>query len=114
MQVWQHLWSRPALQAEVWLGIGVPLAITVLPGLRKSLGLQLVAAVIAVVALFVARYHFVVGGQLVALFKGSWAHGLLSYSPSLTEWAVLATAVFLANVVNAAGEKFLGLGDRRA
>ncbi|WP_119352683.1 NrfD/PsrC family molybdoenzyme membrane anchor subunit [Azohydromonas sediminis] len=105
MQVWQHLWSRPAFQAELWLGIGVPLAITVLPGLRKSLGLQLVAAVIAVVALFAARYHFVVGGQLVALFKGSWAHGLLSYSPSLTEWAVLATAVFLANVVNAAGEK---------
>ncbi|MCI1193499.1 polysulfide reductase NrfD [Calidifontimicrobium sp. SYSU G02091] len=114
MQVWQHLWSRPAFQAELWLGIGVPLVITVLPGLRKSLGMQLVAAVIAVVALFAARYHFVVGGQLVALFKGSWAHGLLSYSPSLTEWAVLATAVFLANVVNAAGEKFLGLGDRRA
>jgi molybdopterin-containing oxidoreductase family membrane subunit len=114
MQVWQHLWSQPAFQAELWLGIGVPLVITVLPRLRNSLGLQLVAAVIAIVALFAARYHFVVGGQLVALFKGSWAHGLLSYSPSLTEWAVLATAVFLANVVNAAGEKAFRLGGSGA
>jgi molybdopterin-containing oxidoreductase family membrane subunit len=112
LQVWQHLWSRPLFQAELWIGLGVPLLITLLPGLRKSLQLQLLAAVVALVALFVARYDFVLGGQLVALFKGSWAHGLLSYSPSAAEWAVLATAVFLANVVNAAGEKFIGLdGD---
>lgn len=110
MQVWHYLWSRPTFQAELWIGIGLPLVILLLPGLRKSLGLQLLAAVVAVVALFAARYDFVVGGQLVALFKGSWAHGLLSYTPSLTEWAVLATAVFLANVVNAVGEKWLRLG----
>jgi molybdopterin-containing oxidoreductase family membrane subunit len=113
MQVWQHLWSRAMFQAELWIGIGVPLLITLLPGLRKSLGLQLVAAVIAIVALFAARYDFVIGGQLVALFKGSWAQGLLSYTPSLTEWAVLATTVFMANVVNAAGEKFLDLNGKR-
>jgi molybdopterin-containing oxidoreductase family membrane subunit len=98
----------------LWIGIGVPLLLTVLPGLRKSLGLQLVAAVIAIVALFVARYDFVVGGQMVALFKGSWVHGLLHYSPSLTEWAVLATAIFLANVVNAFGEKKFDLGGPAA
>jgi molybdopterin-containing oxidoreductase family membrane subunit len=114
MQVWHYLWSRPLFQAELWIGIGVPLLITVLPGLRKSLGLQLVAAVIAIVALFVARYDFVIGGQMVALFKGSWAHGLLQYTPSLTEWAVLATAVFLANLVNAVGEKKLSLGGPAA
>lgn len=114
MQVWHHLWSRPVFQAELWIGIGVPLLITVLPGLRKSLGLQLVAAVIAIVALFVARYDFVIGGQMVALFKGSWAHGLLQYTPSLVEWAVLATAVFLANVVNALGEKRFALGGSAA
>jgi molybdopterin-containing oxidoreductase family membrane subunit len=112
MQVWDHLWSRPLFQAELWIGLGVPLLITLLPGLRKSLSMQLLAAVIALVALFVARFDFVLGGQLVALFKGSWTHGLLDYSPSLTEWAVLAAAVFLANVVNAAGEKYFNLGDR--
>jgi Ni/Fe-hydrogenase subunit HybB-like protein len=114
MQVWRHLWSRPLFQAELWIGVGVPLLITVLPSLRKSLGLQLLAAVIALVALFVARFDFVLGGQLVALFKGSWAHGLLKYAPSLTEWAVLASAVALANLVNALGEKKLFLGGASA
>jgi Ni/Fe-hydrogenase subunit HybB-like protein len=111
MEVWHHLWGRGAFQAQLWIGIGVPLLITVLPGLRRSIGLQLVAAVIAIVALFAARYDFVLGGQLVPLLKGSWVHGLLQYTPSLTEWAVLATAIFLANVVNAAGERQFDLGD---
>lgn len=110
LQVWRHFWSSPAFQLELWVGIGVPLLLTVLPGPRRSPGLQLLAAVIALVALFAARYDFVVGGQMVPLFKGSWAHGLLHYTPSMTEWAVLATAVFLANLVNALGEKRLSLG----
>jgi len=109
MQVWHYLWSRPMFQVELWIGLGLPIVLTVVPGLRKSLSLQLLAAVVALVALFVARYDFVIGGQMVALFKGSWSHDLLSYTPSLTEWAVLATAVFLANVVNALGEKQLAL-----
>jgi molybdopterin-containing oxidoreductase family membrane subunit len=113
LQVWQHLWSRPLFQAELWVGIGVPLVLTVLPGLRRSLSLQLLAAVIALAALFVARYDFVLGGQLVPLFKGSWAQGLLAYTPTLAEWAVLAAAVFLANVVNAAGERAFALGSRQ-
>lgn len=113
LEVWQYLWGRPLFQAEFWIGLGVPIAITVLPSLRRSLSLQLVAAVIALLALFVARYDFIIGGQMVALFKGSWAQGLLHYTPSLTEWAVLATAVFLANVVNAFGEKRFALGDNR-
>ena len=109
MQVWDHLWASPLLHAELWIGIGVPLLLMLLPGTRRSPSMQLLAAVIALVALFIARYHFVLGGQMVPLFKGSWAHGLLEYTPSLTEWAVLAAAVFLANVVNAAGEKVLTL-----
>lgn len=114
LQVWGYLWSRAVFQAELWIGIGVPLLITLLPGLRRSASLQLLAAAIALVGLFVARYDFVLGGQLVALFKGSWAHGLLQYRPTLTEWAVLATAVALANVVNALGEKKLNLGGPAA
>lgn len=109
MEVWLYLWSRPLFQAELWIGIGVPLLITVLPGLRKSLPLQLLAASIAIVALFIARYDYIIGGQMVALFKGNWVHGLLQYTPTLLEWAVLATAVFLANTVNAVGEKKLFL-----
>lgn len=110
LQVWDYLWASPLFHASLWVGVGVPLVIMLLPGTRRSPGMQLVAAVVAIVALFVSRYYFVIGGQMVPSFKGSWVHGLLEYVPSLTEWAVLATAVFLANVVNAAGEKKLALG----
>lgn len=110
MQVWHYLWSRPLFQVELWIGLGLPIVLTVLPSLRRSLSMQLLAAVVALLALFMARYDFVIGGQIVPLFKGSWAHGLLTYTPSLTEWAVLATAVFLSNAVNALGEQRLDLG----
>ena len=109
LEVWQYLWSRPLFQAELWIGLGLPLVLTLRPGLRTSLSAQLLAAVVALVALFIARYDFVIGGQMVALFKGSWAPGLLSYTPSVTEWAALAAAVFLSNVVNAFGEQRMGL-----
>lgn len=113
MQVWELMWSRTAFHVQLWIGIGLPLLIMIVPGLRRSPGLQLLAAVVAIVALFSARYDFVLGTQLVPLFKGSWVHGLLDYTPSLAEWAVLLTAVFLANVVNAVGERFLDLGAPR-
>jgi len=111
MEVWHYLWSRPVFQLELWVGIGVPLALTVLPAFRRSLSMQLLAAVVAVIALFVARFDFVIGGQMVPLFKGSWAHGLVEYHPTVTEWAVLVTAIALANLVNAAGEKKLRIGE---
>lgn len=112
MEVWHYLWSRPVFHLELWLGIGVPLLLTVVPTWRRNPQLQLLAAIVAIVALFAARYDFVVGGQLVPLFKGSWVHGLLEYQPSMTEWAVLALAVFLSNAVNAFGEKQLQLDER--
>ncbi|NIU61209.1 MAG: polysulfide reductase, partial [Pseudomonas stutzeri] len=68
---------QPLFQIELWLGLGLPILLTAVGSLRRSLRLQLLAALVAVIALFLARYHFVIGGQMVALFKGSWAHGLL-------------------------------------
>lgn len=110
LEVWQHLWRSPLFQLELWVGIGVPLLIMLAPATRRAPAMQLIAALIAVVALFIARYHYVIGGQMVPLFKGSWAHGLLQYTPTTADIAVLLTAVFLANVVNALGERRLHLG----
>lgn len=109
MQVWDYFWAQPSFHLGLWLGIALPLVIMVLPALRRTPSLQLLAAVLALVGLFVSRYDFVIGGQMVPLFKGSWAPDLLQYFPSAAEWAVLAMAVFLANFVNALGEKFLAL-----
>ncbi|CRI67723.1 putative Polysulphide reductase, NrfD (fragment part 2) [Thiocapsa sp. KS1] len=61
-------------------------------------------------ALLISRYEYIIGGQLVPLFKGSWAPALLSYAPSPTEWLLLLVAIFLSNAVNAFGEVTLRLG----
>jgi molybdopterin-containing oxidoreductase family membrane subunit len=67
--------------------------------------MQVIAALLTLVAVFIGRYEFVVGGQLVPLFKGSWVSGLIDYSPSLSEWMITLLAVSITFVVYALGER---------
>jgi molybdopterin-containing oxidoreductase family membrane subunit len=111
LQVWNHVVASPLFQFEIWLGLVLPLALMLSPGLRTKGGVQIVAAALVMLALFIARYSFIIGGQLVPMFKGSWVHGLIQYQPSIAEWALLLMAVFVANVLNAVGEKRLDLSQ---
>lgn len=104
LEVWRHIAASPLFQLEVSIGIALPLVLMATPALRQNAVAQVAASVLVMVSLLIARYDFIVGGQLVPLFKGSWAPGLLVYYPSVTEWLILLVAVFLANVVNALGE----------
>lgn len=109
LQVWDHLVASPVFHAALWGGIVLPLVLMMVPALRRQGPLQLLAATLVMLSLFASRYEFVIGGQLVPLFKGNWAPPLLSYVPSPAEWALLFVGVFLANVVNAFGEWKLDL-----
>lgn len=110
LEVWRHIAASPVFHFEIWAGIALPLVLMAVPALRQTSGAQILAAVLVMIALLIARYDFIVGGQLVPLFKGSWAPALLSYQPSATEWLILLMSVFLANVVNAFGEWKFDLG----
>lgn len=112
LQVWQVIASSPLFWLEIVVGIGLPLVLMLMPSMRTQGKVQILAAVLVMAALFAARYDFIIGGQMVAPFKGSWVDGLLSYTPSATEWLLLLAAVFLANFVNAFGERFLNLEAR--
>jgi molybdopterin-containing oxidoreductase family membrane subunit len=114
LQVWQHIVRSPLFHIEVWAGLALPLALMLMQGTRRSGGAQILAAALVMVSLLIARYDYIVGGQLVPLFKGTWAPDLLVYRPSLTEWMLFLMAIFLANVVNAYGERALGLSDEPA
>lgn len=114
LQVWQHIVRSPLFHIEVWVGLALPLALMLMEGTRRSGGAQILAAALVMVSLFIARYDYIIGGQLVPLFKGTWAPDLLVYRPSLTEWMLFLAAIFLANVVNAFGERSLGLSDEPA
>ena len=99
MEVWHHLWGQPLFHAELWLGLGVPLALLLLPQTRDQPFALPLAAAVVLLAAFLSRYHFVIGGQMVPLFKGTWAPNLLPYTPSLAEYAVLVTTVSVTTTI---------------
>ena len=111
LQVWHRIAGSWSFHLELWVGLVLPLLLMALPGTRRQASMQIIAALLVMVALFAARYQFVVGGQLVPLFKGAWVHGLIEYTPSLTEWLILGMSISLANVVNAFGEWRFFLGE---
>lgn len=110
-----QVWNRVLGSAPFWIhiaGLVVALWITASPTLRMSRGSQVLAMALLLLSLFIGKYEFVISGQLVPLFKGSWVHGLIPYSPSTTEWALLATSAFLAYAIYAFGAARFRLGAR--
>lgn len=112
LQVWQKI----VVSAPFWIQIAclvVALWMTSSASMRSSAGAQALAMVLLLIGLFVGKYEFVIGGQLVPLFKGSWVHGLIQYTPSAAEWALLAMSAFLAYAVYAFGAARFQLGAAR-
>lgn len=105
LQVWHHLAGSALFHIELWVGLLLPLALMLMPAMRENGSVQALSALLVMISLFIARYDYIIGGQLVPLFKGSWAPPLLAYTPSLTEWVLLLMAIFLANAINAWGEQ---------
>jgi Ni/Fe-hydrogenase subunit HybB-like protein len=111
LQVWHHVATSPLFYAEVLIGLVLPLVLVMRPSTRNNPWVQIFAAFLVMNALLVSRYEYILGGQLVPMFKGAWAPALLSYVPSPTEWLMLLVAIFLSNTFNALGELFLGLSS---
>ncbi|MFN4263338.1 MAG: NrfD/PsrC family molybdoenzyme membrane anchor subunit [Thioalkalivibrionaceae bacterium] len=110
--VYQHMVSSGLFWFEIIVCLALPLVILASPGLRQQALMQVVASVLLIIGLFIARYEFIIGGQLVPLFKGSWISGLnvsgfVPYSPSMTEWMVLLIAASFALLVYALGDKLV-------
>lgn len=95
-----------------WIGLVVALFLMANPGTRRQGNMQILAAVLALVALFIGRYEYIVGGQLVPLFKGAWVPELIQYTPSMTEWMATGAGLFLALAIYAIGDRFLNLADQ--
>lgn len=80
------------------------------PGTRAGQGAQVGAALLVLVAMFIGSYLFVVGGQVVPVFKGAWVADFVEYAPSLTEWMLVVLGVSLCLALYGFGEKKLNLG----
>ena len=101
MQVWDHIVSSP------WYWIELVLMVAAFFMLMK--GSAFLPSIMVIIALFIGRYEFVISGQLVPLFKGSWVPGLIDYTPSMTEWMITLLAFSIVFAGWALGEKKLNL-----
>lgn len=108
LQAWDRIVSAPwfwiemaALAAAFYLMAGT--------ATRTQGTMQVAAALLTLLAVFIGRYEFVVGGQLVPLFKGAWVGGLIEYAPSTSEWMLTLMAVSITFLVYAVGERRFNL-----
>lgn len=102
MQVWDHIVASPWYWIE--LGLMVAAFFMLLNGSQAF-----VPSIMVIISLFIGRYEFVISGQLVPLFKGSWVPGLIDYTPSFTEWMITLLAFSIVFAGWALGEKKLNL-----
>lgn len=106
LQVWRHTVSQPLYWAALVGGGLTPLVIFGVPALRARSWLQIPGALLVALGLLASRYEFLISGQLLPPFKGSWAPSPLEYVPSQFEWSLFVVGVFLANTVYAALESW--------
>jgi molybdopterin-containing oxidoreductase family membrane subunit len=109
LQFFHHMVRSPLFHVELWLGMALPFVLLISPGLRSQALVQVASALLVMLALMIGRYEYVVGGQIVPLFKGSWVPDFIDYVPSFTEWMLGVLAVSIAFAIYAIGERLFNL-----
>jgi len=104
----QYQVSSLLFNFELWIGMVLPFFL-MLSAKRSEAMTQVIAGGLVIVALFIGRYEYVVGGQLVPLFQGSWQPDLIAYTPSMTEIGIVVLAVSVGILLYAFGDKKLNL-----
>ncbi len=111
LQVYSHIVRSPLFHAELWLGLVLPFVLMLSPTLRRKPSIQITSSVLVIVSMFIGRYEFMISGQMMPLFKGSWIQGVIEYTPSLTEWMLTLVGISLVFVLYTVGERLLKLAE---
>lgn len=101
--------ASPMYHFNLWLGLLVPFILMVLPQYRANPMAQVYCGVAVLIGMLASRYYFIVGGQLVPLFKGQSIPGYVQYAPSMAEWMLLVYGMAMVGLFYALGEKYLRL-----
>ena len=99
---------------RVGLGLTVPLLLVALPATRTPAG-TLLAALLAIVGVFVDRFTFVLAGQIgpttvSGVVSAPWG----AYTPTLVEIGIIAGAVAFVALGYTLAERYLDLREARA
>lgn len=121
-RVWVGLWANvdgmdgfvallrsPWFQAELWVCLVIPFFMMLMPSLRTNPAAQFWAAVLVQIGLFIERQIFIVSGQTMPMFKGTWAASIAPYTPSITEWALVVVGLSAMFALYALGERLFDL-----
>ncbi len=121
-RIWVGLWSNmdgmesfvallrsPWFHLEVWVCLVVPFFMMLTPSLQTNPSAHFWSATLVLVGLFIERQVFVISGQNVPMFKGTWAAMVTPYSPSITEWALVAVGLSAMFALYALGERLFDL-----
>ncbi len=110
--VWsEYILASPVYHLSLWGGILLPFLLLLSSNLRVQPGVQAACAVLVFGGLFAERYFFVVGGQVIPLFKGTWAWDIAQYTPSAAEWSLTIMGAAMIFVLYVLGEKMFDLSD---
>ncbi len=111
LEVFYRLAWSPFFHFEIWIGLVLPFIVLLSPTYRRKPSVLLGAAALVIVALFIGRYEYVVGGQVVPMFRGMAVPGYAAYSPSLTEWMLVVLGASITMFIYVAGDWLLDLTD---
>lgn len=95
---------------EIVLGLAIPVALMAFDGVRRQRLVQAVAGLSYMIGMFAGRLEFLINGQQVPLFKGTWT-GYVDYWPSMTEWMLVPVGIGLFLLMYGAGSWLLTLWD---
>ena len=108
--VWRdYLFASSTYQASLWLGIVLPFVLMMMASMRNNPTIQVAVSILVFGGLFAERFFFVVGGQVVPLFKGTWEWSLVQYTPSATEWSLTIMGSALLFTLYVLGERMMNL-----
>jgi Ni/Fe-hydrogenase subunit HybB-like protein len=112
--VTRHFVESPWFHVQLWLGMVLPFILLLMPKLRVLPLVQILASVLVLIGVFIGRYEYIVGGQLIPLWKGTWYPDLIAYTPSLTEWGIVIFGVGVGLLIYAVGAWMFRLDDAPA
>ncbi|MHB1290970.1 MAG: NrfD/PsrC family molybdoenzyme membrane anchor subunit [Sulfuricella sp.] len=121
-RIWVGLWSNldgmegfvallstPWFHLEVWVCLALPFLMMLSPSMQLVPKWQATASILVLVGMFIERFQFIVAGQNVPMFKGTWMNSVTPYTPSLTESALVVVGISATLALYALGERLSNL-----
>ncbi len=102
--------SSPLYWVEIVIGLIVPALLMASQAVRTNRVVQALAGLGYMIGMFTGRLEFLINGQKVPLFKGSFA-GYVDYWPSMTEWMLAPVGVGVFLMLYGAGSWLFMLWD---